>query len=146
MTYDHVIRNGRVIDPETGFDEICDVAVKDGIIVAVGTDLGTAGREIDATGLVVSPGFIDLHGHGQSVAADRMQAFDGVTTSLELEIGALPAIVHGDFKVSARKLCAGMLTARGVGVDPQTRAGDTLAGDHLNAVDLHVGGRGVLPR
>ncbi|WP_102225661.1 amidohydrolase family protein [Acidimangrovimonas sediminis] len=90
MNYDLLIRNGRVIDPETGFDEVCDLAVSGGTIAAVGTDLGPAEREIDATGLVVSPGFIDLHAHGQSVAADRMQAFDGVTTTLELEVGVLP--------------------------------------------------------
>ena len=90
MTHDLLIRNGRVIDPETQFDAVCDVAVTDGVIAAIGTDLGPARREIDATGLIVSPGFIDLHAHGQSVAADRMQAFDGVTTSLELEVGALP--------------------------------------------------------
>ncbi len=45
---------------------------------------------IDATGLVVAPGFIDLHAHGQSLPADRMQAFDGVTTTLDLEAGVLP--------------------------------------------------------
>ena len=90
MTYDLLIRNGRVIDPETAFDAICDVAVTDGVIARIGTDLGPAKREIDATGLIVCPGFIDIHAHGQSVAADRMQAFDGVTTSLELEVGALP--------------------------------------------------------
>jgi len=48
------------------------------------------GRGFDATGLVVAPGFIDLHAHGQSIPADRMQAFDGVTTSLDLEAGVLP--------------------------------------------------------
>ncbi|MFV0475282.1 MAG: amidohydrolase family protein, partial [Pikeienuella sp.] len=90
MTHDLLIRNGRVIDPETGFDEICDLAVDGDSIAAIGTDLGAARREIDATGLVVAPGFIDIHAHGQSVAADRMQAFDGVTTALELEVGALP--------------------------------------------------------
>lgn len=45
---------------------------------------------IDATGLVVAPGFIDLHAHGQSIPANRMQAFDGVTTTLDLEAGVLP--------------------------------------------------------
>lgn len=90
MPHDLLIRNGRVIDPETGFDEICDVAVAGDVIAGVGTDLGAARREIDAAGMVVAPGFIDIHAHGQSVAADRMQAFDGVTTSLELEVGALP--------------------------------------------------------
>ncbi|MDQ2094941.1 amidohydrolase family protein [Rhodalgimonas zhirmunskyi] len=90
MTYDLLIRNGRVIDPETRFDQVCDLAITDGTIAAIGTDLGPAKDEIDATGLVVSPGFIDIHAHGQSVAADRMQAFDGVTTTLELEVGTLP--------------------------------------------------------
>jgi N-acyl-D-aspartate/D-glutamate deacylase len=88
--YDLLIRGGRVIDPETGLDTVGDVAVKDGRIAAVGKVVGEAARTIDAAGLVVAPGFIDLHAHGQSVAADRMQAFDGVTTSLELEAGVLP--------------------------------------------------------
>ncbi|GGE29458.1 D-glutamate deacylase [Primorskyibacter flagellatus] len=90
MTHDLLIRNGRVIDPETGFDRVCDIAIAGDTIAAIGTGLGPAATEIDASGLVVAPGFIDLHAHGQSVAADRMQAFDGVTTTLELEIGVLP--------------------------------------------------------
>ena len=88
--YDLIIRGGRVLDPETGFDAIADVAIKDGTIAAVGAIEGSAERAIDANGLVVSPGFIDLHAHGQSLPADRMQAFDGVTTTLELEVGVLP--------------------------------------------------------
>jgi N-acyl-D-glutamate deacylase len=88
--YDLIIRNGRVLDPETGFDGIADVAIKDGAIAAVGPVSGSAVRVIDAKGLVVAPGFIDLHAHGQSLPADRMQAFDGVTTTLELEVGVLP--------------------------------------------------------
>ncbi|QFT61160.1 N-acyl-D-glutamate deacylase (plasmid) [Sulfitobacter sp. THAF37] len=89
-TPDIVIRQGRVMDPETGFDQICDVAIKGTRIIQVGEVSQTGAREIDATGLIVAPGFVDIHAHGQSVAADRMQAFDGVTTSLELEVGALP--------------------------------------------------------
>jgi N-acyl-D-glutamate deacylase len=85
-----VIRGGRVVDPASGTDAAADVAVMDGRIVAVGTGLGSAERTIDATGLVVAPGFIDLHAHGQSIPADRMQAFDGVTTTLDLEAGVLP--------------------------------------------------------
>ena len=87
---DLLIRGGRVIDPESGHDAVADVAVSAGRITAVGTDLGPATRVIDAAGLVVAPGFIDLHAHGQSIPADRMQAFDGVTTALELELGVLP--------------------------------------------------------
>src|SRR5215467_7050580 len=69
-----VIRGGRVVDPASGMDAVGDVAVLDGKISAVGTGLGSAERMIDATGLVVAPGFIDLHAHGQSIPADRMQA------------------------------------------------------------------------
>jgi N-acyl-D-glutamate deacylase len=85
-----VITGGRIVDPASGMDAVGDVAVVDGKIAAVGTGLGGAEHTIDATGLVVAPGFIDLHAHGQSIAADRMQAFDGVTTSLDLEAGVMP--------------------------------------------------------
>ena len=85
-----VIRGGRVVDPASGNDAPADVAVLDSRIAAVGTGLGGPERVIDATGLVVTPGFIDLHAHGQSIPADRMQAFDGVTTTLDLEAGVLP--------------------------------------------------------
>ncbi|MBB3996032.1 N-acyl-D-glutamate deacylase [Sulfitobacter undariae] len=89
-SYDIIIRGGRVLDPETGFDKICDIALSGGTIAKIGAVTKTAAREIDATAMIVAPGFVDIHAHGQSVAADRMQAFDGVTTSLELEVGALP--------------------------------------------------------
>ena len=85
-----VISGGRVVDPASGMDAVGDVAVLDGKIAAVGTGLSGAERVIDATGLVVAPGFIDLHAHGQSIPADRMQAFDGVTTALDLEAGVMP--------------------------------------------------------
>jgi N-acyl-D-glutamate deacylase len=96
-----MIRHGRVIDPESGLDRVCDVAVADGRIAAVGDGLGDAARSIDAAGLVVAPGFIDLHAHGQSLPADRMQAFDGVTTSLDLEAGAVPVSVWYERQAAA---------------------------------------------
>ncbi len=85
-----VIAGGRVVDPASGMDAMADVALLDGKVAAVGTGLGGAERIIDAAGLVVAPGFIDLHAHGQSIPADRMQAFDGVTTTLDLEAGVMP--------------------------------------------------------
>ncbi len=85
-----VISGGRVVDPASGMDAVADIALLDGQIAAIGTGLGSADRVIDATGLVVAPGFIDLHAHGQSIPADRMQAFDGVTTTLDLEAGVMP--------------------------------------------------------
>ncbi len=88
--HDLLIRGARVMDPQTGHDAVADIAVAQGRIAAIGTDLGEAARTIEAAGLVAAPGFIDLHAHGQSLPADRMQAFDGVTTTLELELGVLP--------------------------------------------------------
>lgn len=88
---DLVIYNGRVIDPETGLDAIRDIAVSGGRIVAItetSTDvLDEQVLKINAQGLVVAPGFIDLHVHGQSDQAHEYQVRDGVTTALELEWG-----------------------------------------------------------
>lgn len=89
--FDLVIRNGRILDPESGRDEVTDIGIASGVITKIGAFANPPkGKVIDASGKVVCPGFIDIHAHGQSVAADRMQAFDGVTTSLELEVGILP--------------------------------------------------------
>lgn len=96
-TYDLVIRGGRIVDPETGRDEIADVGVTAGRIAAIGAISDPFGQsDIDATGKIVCPGFVDIHAHGQSVAADWMQAFDGVTTALELEVGVLPVAAWYD--------------------------------------------------
>ena len=86
-SFDLVIRDGRVLDPESGLDAIRDVGIVAGRISAV-SEIGLAGqRSVDATGMVVAPGFIDLHQHGQSVENYAAQVRDGITTSLELEIG-----------------------------------------------------------
>lgn len=89
--YDLVINNGRVMDPETGLDAIRNVAVQDKKIVAISADAMQGKTVIDATGLVVAPGFIDLHSHGQDAENYRYKAMDGVTTALELERGVFPA-------------------------------------------------------
>jgi hypothetical protein len=88
--YDIVITNGRVMDPETGLDAIRNVAVQDGKIAALSTSQMQGRMVIDATGLVVAPGFIDLHSHGQDAENYRYKAMDGVTTALELERGVFP--------------------------------------------------------
>ena len=87
---DVVIVGGRVIDPETKFDAIRNVGVKGGKIVFVGTTTPAARDTVNAAGLVVSPGFIDLHAHGQDDANYGFLARDGVTTALELELGTYP--------------------------------------------------------
>ncbi|MDX1293624.1 MAG: amidohydrolase family protein, partial [Hyphomonas sp.] len=88
--YDIVITGGRVIDPETGLDQIRNVAIDGDQIVAISESQLDGDVVIDATGQVVAPGFIDLHAHGQNLGDYRMQAMQGVTTMLELESGVLP--------------------------------------------------------
>lgn len=85
-----VLRGGRVIDPETGLDALRDVGVDGGRISAVAAGRLEGLRVLDATGLVVAPGFIDLHSHAQTLAGRRLQACDGVTTALDLEAGRTP--------------------------------------------------------
>ncbi|OBH90125.1 amidohydrolase family protein [Mycobacterium sp. E2989] len=85
MTYDLIIRNGTIVDGLGGEPYVGDVAVRDGLIAAVGHVNGeNADREIDATGLLVTPGFIDLHTHydGQSIWSERLtpSSAHGVTT------------------------------------------------------------------
>jgi N-acyl-D-aspartate/D-glutamate deacylase len=86
--YDLVLEGGRVVDPETGLDGVRNVGIRDGKIVRVSAEALSGRRVIHAGGLVVAPGFIDLHQHGQDMASQRVKALDGVTTALELEIGA----------------------------------------------------------
>ena len=86
-TYDVVIVNGRVMDPESGLDAVRNVGLRAGKIETISTEAIQGRRTIDAKGLVVAPGFIDLHEHGQKPENYQFQAHDGVTTSLELEAG-----------------------------------------------------------
>ena len=85
--YDVVIVNGRVMDPESGLDAVRNVGLRAGRIEAISIAAIQGRRTIDAKGLVVAPGFIDLHEHGQKPENYAFQAHDGVTTSLELEAG-----------------------------------------------------------
>ncbi len=87
QTYDLVIANGRVIDPESKLDAIRWVGIDGGAIRAVSINALKGRTAIDAKGLVVAPGFIDLHEHGQDFEAYRFQAQDGVTSTFELEVG-----------------------------------------------------------
>jgi N-acyl-D-aspartate/D-glutamate deacylase len=85
--YDLVIEGGRVMDPETGLDSVRNVGISNGKIARISADPLTGKRVLSAKGLVVAPGFIDLHQHGQDNASSRVKAYDGVTTALEMEIG-----------------------------------------------------------
>ena len=85
--YDTVIQGGRVMDPESGLDSVVNIGILEGQVRAISGDNLDGSRVIDASGLIVAPGFVDLHRHGQSERAYRLQVQDGVTTGLELEIG-----------------------------------------------------------
>jgi N-acyl-D-aspartate/D-glutamate deacylase len=87
QTYDLVIEGGRVMDPETGVDAVRNIGISQGKVARITAEKLAGKRVIEAKGLVVSPGFIDLHEHGQDAASSRLKAFDGVTTGLEMEIG-----------------------------------------------------------
>ncbi len=85
--HDLVILGGRVMDPESGLDAPRHVGIRDGVIEAL-TQERLVGRDtIDATGLVVAPGFIDLHQHSFSVTALHGKVQDGVTAAFEMELG-----------------------------------------------------------
>ena len=123
---DLLITGGRVMDPDSGLDAVLNVAVRDGVIVALTADTPEAHQVVDAGGLVVAPGFIDLHAHGQDPESSRYQARDGVTTAMELEMGVYPverwyaaregqALIHFGASVShqgARREAFGVMVAR----------------------------------
>ena len=85
--YDVVLAGGRVMDPESGTDAVLHVGIRGDRIEALSEEPLAGERVIDASGLVVAPGFVDLHQHGQSDETYRFMAHDGVTTGLELEVG-----------------------------------------------------------
>jgi hypothetical protein len=89
--YDLVITGGRVIDPETGLDEVCNVGIKGDKIAAVTKDKIEGEDSIDAKGHVVAPGFIDMHFHNVGIPfGEKLALRDGVTTPMELELGVYP--------------------------------------------------------
>jgi hypothetical protein len=89
VTHDLVLSGGRVLDPETEFDRVCDVGIDRGSITELGDALDGEST-VDVRSLVVAPGFIDLHSHAQTLPGRRLQACDGVTTALDLEAGRAP--------------------------------------------------------
>src|SRR6185436_7565651 len=141
-SYDLVILNGRVVDPETGLDAVRNVGITGGRIAAVSPDALAGRATIDARGLVVAPGFIDLHSHINDEATFTLAAQDGVTTALELEIGvpdvaAFYAARRGKARINfgtsashpwARAAAFGDAPPAGAMVPPNGRAMETVAG------------------
>ncbi len=87
IVYDIVLKGGRVIDPETKLDAIKNVGILNNRIAQISSEVLQGKEVIDVSGLVVAPGFIDMHIHGRSNVEQEYQLHDGVTTALELEWG-----------------------------------------------------------
>ena len=87
--YDLVILNGRVMDSETKFDKVANVGIKDGKITKITGAKITGEDSLDANGQVVTAGFVDTHTHSSDKFFIMMSAMDGVTTGLDLELGAV---------------------------------------------------------
>jgi predicted amidohydrolase len=87
VVYDRVILGGHVIDPESELNAVRNIGLLDGRIAVITTEAVRGRDTIDVHGLIVAPGFIDLHSHGTTPETYRLQSLDGVTTTLELELG-----------------------------------------------------------
>jgi N-acyl-D-amino-acid deacylase len=124
--YDLLIRNGRVVDGSGNPWFVGDVAVQGDRIAAVGrVPFGTARREIDAAGLVVAPGFIDMHSHSDLLLLEDGNAQSKVRQGVTTE-------VLGEGR-SAGPL-KGKLKPRGVSLGGRLAAWDSLGG-YLTAVE-----------
>ncbi|MGI9247552.1 MAG: amidohydrolase family protein [Woeseiaceae bacterium] len=93
--YDIVLNGGHVIDPESGLDAIRNVGITGESIAAISTEPMQGATMIDASGLVVAPGFVNLHSHSWTPLGQEFELRDGVTTALELEAGAYPVTEFG---------------------------------------------------
>jgi N-acyl-D-aspartate/D-glutamate deacylase len=142
-SYDVVIANGRVIDPESGLDAARFVGIRNGKIEAISATPIAGKTTIDAKGLVVAPGFIDLHAHGQDDENYRIFALDGVTTALELEVGTedVPAFYRSregkaliNFGASSSHIRARMVVMK----DPSTGLLPTGPGGHEVATEAQI--------
>ena len=85
-----------MINPETGLDAIRHIGIRQGRVASISQTPLAGTQAIDATGLVVAPGFIDIHSHTLTPLGQQRNVLDGVTTQLEMEAGALPSSAAGD--------------------------------------------------
>lgn len=132
-----LLRGGRVIDPASGLDSVANVRAEGGTVTGISAADMTADEVIDCRGLVVCPGFVDLHVHAHDQFTQRLMVCGGVTTGLELELGSVDV---GEF---CRRLggasylnfgaSAGygyLRTLRQTGIRYSKLAPETTAGEH----------------
>ncbi|WP_338092670.1 aminoacylase [Salipiger mangrovisoli] len=126
--FDLVINGGRVMDPETMFDGIANLGIKDGRIAAITQDAISGKEVIEAAGLVVAPGFIDTHFHAVDPFGTKLGVADGITTGMDLESGAMPvgawyAQRERDGSQTNFGTTSGLGTARMIVHDPELQIG-----------------------
>ena len=134
--HDIVIANGLVIDPETGLFGQRNVGVRDGRITTISEDELEGERVIDASGHVVSPGFVDLHEHGQSEESYALMVRDGVTSAFELEVGT------GDVAAWYAAREGGQLANYGVSIGHIKARMEVLGDPGTGLLPAGVGGHG----
>jgi len=96
--YDLVITNGRVMDPETLFDSVANVGIKNGRIAEISKKPLTGAKTVDATGHIVAPGFIDTHFHFQMPIGYSLGLRDGLTSSMDFEMGCAGSYIAAWYK------------------------------------------------
>jgi dihydroorotase len=131
------IRNGRVIDPSQKIDAVTDVFVRDGKVVAVGPCADPCDTVIDAQGLIVCPGLIDMHVHlrepggeeSETIATGARAAVAGGVTSVACMPNTDPAIDSRDVAefVSLQAKRAGWANVFPIGAVTKGRKGEELA-------------------
>ena len=140
VQYDVVLRGGRVMDPESGLDAVMDVGVSGAAIAAISTEPLSGSEVIDVSGLVVAPGFIDLHAHGHDPFSRDLQVRDGVTAAFELEGGAFPVDEWYEEREGSWRIHFGATTAYGAarvlafGEDEQAARNDEASPEQVEAM------------
>ncbi len=141
--FDLVLANGRVMDPASRLDEVRHIGIRDGKIAAISEQALQGKETLDASGLVVAPGFIDLHAHGQTTSDLQIKARDGVTTALDLEVGVYPVAAWYESMAGAAPIHYGAtvshITARFAAFHPKLRIG------HWAISRAKVAGLGAMP-
>ncbi len=130
--HDLVLANGRVMDPASGLDAVRHIGITGGKIAAISETPLVGDTVVDVAGHVVSPGFIDLHAHGQTTGDLQIKAQDGVTTALELEGGVYPvaewyASMEGTAPIHYGAT-VGHISARFAAFHPQLKTGQWASG------------------
>jgi len=137
VTYDLVIANGRVMDPESNLDDVRHVGIRGGKIETVSATPLAGTRVIDAANHVVAPGFIDLHEHGQQEESYRMMVRDGVTSAFELEVGT------GDVATWYQAREAGQIVNYGVAIGHIPARMKVLGDPGTGLLPAGIGGSGT---